>query len=63
MKAPATRRPGEDTTPAVMLCDFGGEHDYKISPYGPDEPDRECFWVATWAEALEAVEELGGLRE
>lgn len=51
--------PTEVSTPAVLWCDG----DWKISPHGPEKPDQDCFWVATWSEVLEAVAELGGVTD
>ena len=45
---------GEETTPAILEC--GG--DWKVSPNGPDDPDTDCFWVDTKAEAVEECSRL-----
>lgn len=52
-------KPNDITTPAILKC----EDDWKVSPHGPDDGDRDCFWVDTYQEALEAVEELGGVTD
>ena len=37
--------------PALLRC----ETDWKVSPYGVEEPDRECYWVPSFEEALEEL--------
>jgi hypothetical protein len=34
------------------------ENDWKVSPYGDADPDRECYWVDTHEEAVAELEEL-----
>lgn len=41
----------EETTPALLRCDG----DWKVSPHGADEPDRDCYWVDTLGEAFDAL--------
>jgi hypothetical protein len=54
-----TRTYGENTTPAILRCDFlDGCVDWKVSPFGPNDPDRDCYWVDTKAEAIEECEML-----
>lgn len=44
----------DDTMPRIMEC----ETDWKVSPYGDAEPDRDCYWVETHEEALLELENL-----
>ena len=43
--------------PVLLRCDgeTPDETDWKISPYGREEPDRECYWVSSFEEALEEL--------
>jgi len=45
----------ETTTPAILRS---GDNDWKVSPFGPDDPDRDCFWVETKKEAIEECEAI-----
>jgi len=49
----------ETSTPAILRCDYGpGETEWKVSPHGPDLPDREASWCETRGEAVEECERL-----
>ena len=53
--ASAGRNPFDPHAPRILEC----ESDWKVSPYGDAAPDRDCYWVATYEEA---VEELAAIR-
>lgn len=56
----------ENSTPAIMHCKFGipdVSDDYKVSPHGPDDPDRDCFWVDTLDEAIEECDDIVRIRK
>lgn len=40
--------------PRILRCDT----DYKVSPHGDADPDRDCYWVDTAEEALEELRQL-----
>jgi hypothetical protein len=44
----------ESNAPRILKC----ESDWKISPYGDADPDRDCYWVDTYEEALAEIESL-----
>ena len=44
----------ESNAPRILEC----ESDWKISPYGDADPDRDCYWVETYEEALAEIESL-----
>jgi hypothetical protein len=53
----------EETTPAIMRCDYGaGEPvEFKVSPHGPDDADRGAFWCETKAEAIKECDRIAGV--
>jgi hypothetical protein len=50
-KTMESRRYDEGTTPAILRCDYGDTVAWKVSPFGPDHPDRDAYWCETKAEA------------
>jgi hypothetical protein len=47
-----------DGCPSILYCEEPTDEDprageWKVSPYGDIEPDRDCFWVDTHTEAIE----------
>tara|TARA_R100000951_G_scaffold99407_2_gene89742 strand:+ start:512 stop:661 length:150 start_codon:yes stop_codon:yes gene_type:complete len=40
--------------PRILEC----ENDWKVSPYGDSDPDRDCYWVPTYEEALAEIRKL-----
>ncbi len=40
--------------PRIMEC----EDDWKVSPFGDADPDRDCYWVDTAEEAEAELREL-----
>lgn len=41
--------------PRILEC----ESDWKVSPHGDADPDRDCYWVETHEEALAELRALG----
>lgn len=39
------------TTPAIMRFDYDSGPQWKVSPHGPDAPDRDAVWCDSRAEA------------
>ena len=46
----------EDHAPRILEC----ETDWKVSPHGDADPDRDAYWVPTLQEALADLAELQG---
>jgi hypothetical protein len=44
----------DGTTPAILK--MGRE--WKLSPYGPENPDKDCRWFGTKAEAVAEADKL-----
>ena len=45
---------GGEHDPRILRC----ETDYKVSPHGDADPDRDSYWVDTVVEALEDLRQL-----
>ena len=46
--------PQDPHAPRILEC----ENDWKISPHGDADPDRDCYWVQSLEEALSEIDEL-----
>jgi len=55
---PASSLPADPHAPRILEC----ESDWKVSPYGDAAPDRDCYWVATYEEALEELAAINAER-